>query len=150
MEIKIREFNYKVFCNILANGANLYKWKKRDTDKCIYCTKDTYTHDSEHLLFKCNHLGNIWTLIRNVLNKEISWKAVVFGINDSPSENMVISYICYIIYKKYLIDKDHDTATYLSAKGYIKKELQYILASYQYVQNSESMCQYLNAILHVF
>ena len=48
METKLKEFNYKLFSNILVNGVNLYKWKKWRSESCIYC--NDVKQDSQHML----------------------------------------------------------------------------------------------------
>ena len=147
VEVKITEFNYKLFSNILATGSNLYKWKKMDDDLCIYC--HTASHDSKHLLWECNHLQNIWFIIGNILRFNINWKQIVFGVNDRAPENCCISIISYIIYKKFLVDKDKMLNQQPSALNlYVKRELQYKHETYKHLSNTVLLTRFIDSIIY--
>ena len=127
-DVKIAEFNYKLFSNILATGRNLYKWGKIQYQSCIYC--DHGTHDGRHLLFECPSLHNLWNIISETLNVQINWKAIVIGVESLPGVNFCISLINYIIYKKYLVDKDKVNENEIChIRKYVKKELEFRLES---------------------
>mgnify|MGYP001554014539 CR=1 FL=1 len=132
IEIKISDFNYKLFSNILATMQNLHRWKKIDTENCIYCNHESM--NSRHLLFECPILENTWLIVSNVINCQIDWKTIVMGLNDMPAANSCISIICYIIYKKYLIDKDSNSDVRTPTQFYVKKELTYKLQLYREIE----------------
>ena len=102
-EMKISEFNYKLQHDILPTKYNLYKWKISQDETCIYCAY--HQQNAKHMLFECRSIGNVWHTISNVLNINIEWKTIVVGIEHSIF-NKIISLVSYMIYKKYLIDKD--------------------------------------------
>ena len=145
-EVKIAEFNYKIFNNILATGRNLYKWNKFHTDACIYCGLGP--HDSRHLLYECIHLDNTWFIVQDVLRQQIDWIEIVLGINKKAAENCCISLICYIIYKKFLVDKDRGVNDpHIPLKLYLKRELTYKLETYKEIENTNSITRYITDII---
>ena len=134
LEMKITEFNYKLFHNIIPTGANLLKWKKADTSKCIYCDHDP--HNIQHMIFDCPHISNIWTLLNNVLQKDISWTHIIIGCDGETHVNKIISLISFIIYKKYLLDKDKASPNYLKSDCFLLKELNFRLPVYRIINEN--------------
>ena len=107
--MKISEFNYKLQHGILPTKCNLFKQMKSKYTQCIYCKY--ITHDAKHLLFDCPSICNILHITGNVLDLEIRWEEIVIGTTKTVS-NKIISLFSYIIYKKYLIDKDNGNVQY--------------------------------------
>ena len=131
-EVKLSEFNYKLFTNILATGANLYKWNKMNRCDCIYC--GTTPYESKHLIMECPHTQDLWSMISNMINIQISWREIIIGMNNKPAENYLISFVCYIIYKKFLVDKEKPiNGHYINLKTYVKCELKYKLEVYEQI-----------------
>ena len=104
LEVKIAEFQYKVLQDIIPTGYNLFRWKKIDLQICIYCNSEV--HDCKHLLFECKHIKTIWDIFKAVTKHDISWKDIILGIDGDTCMNCVISLISYIIYKKYIKDRE--------------------------------------------
>ncbi len=104
LDMKILEFNFKVLNDILATKSNLFKWKISPNADCIYCGN---IEDISHLLFYCRQPRNIWTRVSAFFSFQITLKEIIFGVSNENEVNTVISYICYAIYKKYLIDKSN-------------------------------------------
>ena len=127
LEIKIADFNYKLLNNILPTGCNLHRWKKRESTSCIYCNEEL--HDSRHLLFECPHVSTLWQNISNVLVVNITWLTLALGIHENRNYNIVLSLLCYIIYKKYLLDKQNETHV-MQTTLFLKKEIQQRLNVY--------------------
>ena len=121
-EIKIKEFNYKFLMNIVATKDNLFRWKKSNNKFCIYCTGNL-VHNTKHLLWECSHVHGLWNIISAELNIDITWKNIVIGINNKVVENIIISIICYCIYKKFIRDNHINTRQYELLTEFLSREL---------------------------
>ena len=68
IEIKLKEFNFKLLHGILPCNRNLEKWKLKNNDVC------SLLRTIEHLLYDCTYVKPIWKLIEKYLgvNKAIS------------------------------------------------------------------------------
>ena len=106
-EVKIAEFNFKLLHDILPTTCNLYKWKKSECMSCIYCQKDL--HNEFHLFYECPYLENIWGILTDILGIDITWETIVLGSGEIGENNKVISLLSYVIYKKYLLDREKGT-----------------------------------------
>ena len=99
---KLEEFNYKVVHNILPCGKVLSKWLHNCSDKCKNCGKIETT---EHMLFYCKNIENVWKIISEVLKVNVKWKNVVCGLPSSENSknlrfiNVVITIVSYSIFK---------------------------------------------------
>ena len=129
LEMKIAEFNYKLINNFLPTGCNLFKWKKAPDESCIYCKSKC--HDVKHLLFLCPHLLNIWDIACDIINENITWQMIVLGKDDHQHVNIFISLLCYIIYKKFLIDRNDYHKISVPIFTFVKKEVAYRLKTYR-------------------
>ena len=118
---KVEEFNYKLYNNLLPTMDNLFKWGKTDSPNCIYCTN--VIQNSYHLLITCPHLNNIWNIIRHLFDRNINSQEIIIGIDNDMILNNILSQINFIIYKKYLIDKDNPND--IPILHFIKFELVY-------------------------
>ena len=127
LEMKIAEFNYKLLNDLLPTGYNLYRWKRKDSTSCIYC--DELMHDSYHLLFQCQDVSQFWLEVSDIINVDITWITLALGYNENKNYNTVLSLLCYVIYKKYLIDKQNETQI-LHIKTFMKKEIQQRMQEY--------------------
>ncbi len=124
---KISSFNYKIFNDLLPTGKNLKKWQKSDTPECIYCRDQN--HNLFHLLLECVHIENIWIYVKNILKINIDHSVVIFGTNDNDIANNTISLISYIIFKKYITDRNR-ASDVISVTKYIQLELAYYIPVY--------------------
>ena len=102
----------------------------------IYC--DCKEQDTRHLLYECPHLDNLWTEISNIIEYRITWKEIVLGIesNDYFNQNQMISLIAYIIYRKFIFDRNNENNRSTNMRAFIKSELKYRLSGY-----SDRICQ---------
>ena len=87
----------------------MHTWKKTQNVSCIYCNNEL--NDSKHLLLDCISLGNTWQLI-------------LLGLEDHQSINVIVSLVCFLIHKKYLVDKKNDNKTIMPIEP-LKGELRY-------------------------
>jgi len=104
-EVKIIEFNFKMINDILPTKLNLMRWRKVEDSNCIYC--NAKVHDIKHMLWDCYNINLLWQTIANIFNLQVEWKHIILGLENDMIFNSIISLICYIIYKKYLVDKDN-------------------------------------------
>ena len=119
--------------------------EKSNSPSCIYCTHAI--HDLKHMLWECKSLNDIWKLIQGIINVTIYWKTVPLGINNEPNMNSIISLICYIIYKKYLSDRDCDPNNIIPINRFIYNELGYRLNVYHNVCDVQCVTLLQNAML---
>ena len=73
----LSDFNYKLLNNLLCNNLYLSKWKQDITQFCDTCV--TEVENSEHLIFTCNNVKNIWYTLGISLKIDIKWKHIVVG-----------------------------------------------------------------------
>ena len=126
-EVKIAEFNFKLLHEILPTAYNLHKWKKIEQMSCIYCQSEL--HNGIHLFYECPYLGNIWDILSDILGTDITWETIVLGSGDIGENNKVVSLLSYVIYKKYLLDREKDKIS-TSLIQFIKKEITFRLEDY--------------------
>ncbi len=115
--------------NLLPTGENLLKWKKIDDAICVYCEQDI--HDLKHMLWDCASLHDTWKVISEVTDYVLDFKMIILGVNKLPHVNRIISLLCYLIFKKYLIDKDRNNHNFTPVNIYIKYELIFRLKIYE-------------------
>jgi len=97
---KLAETSFKILNNILPCNKHLFKWGKNATPLCSFCNEEECI---SHLLFECTNSQNIWNLVSNILNIDITHNMVIFGLDLELPLNYVFSVIIYYIYKEYLV-----------------------------------------------
>ena len=117
---KLKEFNFKVIHRILSCGINLKKWKLQDHDKCIECGNQ---NSILHLLYECPNSGILWRLVEECFGYSVSPYKIIFGDSEETYINFIISLICYLLYKYWLLRKNEHIT--LSLKYFIVNELEY-------------------------
>ena len=75
----------------------------------------------------------------------ITWKAIILGLDKKYAENNCISMICYIIYKKYLMEKDE--INHQAVRPFLKKELRYKLEIFQGLISYDAICTCLGNVI---
>jgi len=119
-EVKLKEFNYKVLYGILACNKNLKKWKIKDSDMCDVCDQ---IQSIEHLLFECNYVKPLWTIINNIFSVNVQF-AQILGLDNSFKFNAIVTLVCFLIYKEWLLQSlDGKARTNVIAVMYFKHEL---------------------------
>ena len=134
-EVKLADFNFKLLNGLLPTGSNLFKWKKRETAQCIYCSYAV--HDECHMLHDCKEVLIVWNQLSKILKIQIDFQIIVTGIPAEIDQNKIITLICFLIYKKYIRDiNDNDS---LTLKAYLKKELQICLEIYSGLRKGSAL-----------
>ena len=64
---KYRSFQYRLLQRSIITNKQLFKWKKRNTDKCTFCDcfEETYTH----LFATCPVIQGFWENVSNLLRE---------------------------------------------------------------------------------
>ena len=96
---KLSELNFKVLHLILPCDLNLRRWGQKNDDICVICG---VTHDIVHMLFFCEKARQIWNLIGQTFNVQVSLKHVV--LTDSYNDmSFLFSLISFLSYKEWLL-----------------------------------------------
>jgi hypothetical protein len=85
-EAKLQDVQFKLLHNIYPTNSNLFKWKIRDSDKCLKCNvKD----DLRHCLFECQRakdsFDNLVQYLKenNITLTAFSYEEILFGTNST-------------------------------------------------------------------
>ena len=141
-DLKLKEFNFQVIHRILSCEINLKKWKLQDHDKCIECGNQ---HSILHLLYECPNSGILWRLVEECFGYSVSTYKIIFGDSEETYINFIISLICYLLYKYWLLRKNEHIT--LSLKYFIVNELEYRNQVYR-ILNWEEIQVNLNKLKH--
>jgi hypothetical protein len=105
---KLVEFGYKMIHGLLVSRVILYKWKRTDSEMCIYCNEK---EDVKHMYFDCRQIQKIWNNVGNILKVDVKWKHVVFGFTQDITihrvRNLLFKVILYAIFKLWLSNLDN-------------------------------------------
>ena len=130
-EKKLKEFNFKMLYGILPCGANLKKWKIRQTSLCDVCKEEqTITH----LLFECQYVVGLWKCVSEALEMDIVKDNIICGCFDGDfrSNNIIITIICFLIYKDWLLNSiENRKRTTVFNMELLKSELQLRMKIYE-------------------
>ena len=98
----MKEFNFKMLHGILSCGANLHKWKIRNSSVCDVCDQD---QTIIHLLFECKHVERLWTSVGEALGMNNTQDSIMCGCMDGNfyGNNIIITLVCFLIYKDWLV-----------------------------------------------
>ena len=131
LEMKLREFQYKVLKQILYTNYKLYKIKLVDSDKCDFCG-DIGT--IIHMLCNCDAVKPLWSSLRIWLNKSnipiqnLSNKDIICGIpTQSRLVNHLILIMKYFIYRNNINKQECKFDQFLNSVRYYK-EIEYYIA----------------------
>ena len=98
IEMKLKEFNFKLLHGILPCNNNLKNWKIKENGMCDVCN-DIQT--IPHLLFECHYVKPIWECVNNICNITMSFPIIV-GL-ASCNYDYVVSDVSFLIYKEWLL-----------------------------------------------
>ena len=136
----ISEFNYKLLNNLLCNNLFLSKWKQDITKFCSTCK--TEVENSEHLIFTCNNVKNIWYTLGISLKIDIQWKHIVIGFFHEnnikvKTLNNLISFTAMKIYKFKMVCRLEKTVeTSVNIHMNLKKKLIFWLNVLRYSKSN--------------
>ena len=130
-ETKIKEFNYKVFQNILACNNLVSKWDQSKSSNCEVCgLKD----DIHHLIYKCDLAQSVWNAVATHLHIYISDKDIILGVPD-PILNYLFSFVAFTIYKYWLISsKKNQVRTLIGLMSLLKADLSLKASVYRHLK----------------
>ena len=98
-EIKLKEFNFKVFHGILPCIYNLAKWKIRSQPQCDVCNE---SHTIMHLLYDCHYAKCMWAIVNATFGLNITYEQVL-GLDLLFDKNDIATLVCFLIYKEWLV-----------------------------------------------
>ena len=64
-EVKLQEFQFKVYNHTIVTKSFLLKINKVDAARCSFCNQESET--IKHVLFLCNKVKEIWIALQNWL-----------------------------------------------------------------------------------
>ena len=101
----LQSFQFKIVNRVLNCNYNLYKWKIKSSNKCIYCSEiDTV----QHHLYECPQCKIIWNQLKKWMTKNLdfSWKfsicEIIFGIVGPSDDNIKTANFLILITKYYI------------------------------------------------
>ena len=134
---KIKEFLFKTIHNISVCGEILFRWKIIHSKKCIYC--DYENHTFKHMILECIHCTDVWNFMNDNYDLNLDYRTLILGIDNNLRLNNLISVIMYLIYKKYLNDKDNGSD--VSLIHFIKTDVEF--KSIIYILNDRTSEEYI-------
>ena len=140
---KLSEFNFKVLHLILPCGLNLRRWGQKNYDICEICG---VTHDIVHMLFYCEKARQIWNLIGQIFNVQMSLKHVVLTDSDNDM-SFLFSLVSFLIYKEWLLFSVNETWRTHNIIAFLIWELKLKLKIYRKIgDNWQNICHYIEQI----
>ena len=99
VEIKLKEFNFKLLHGCLPCHRNLMKWNIKDNDHCDVCGE---SQTLEHLLYECCYVPPLWHTVEVVFNTDITYRRIL-GIAEDFDYDRRATILCFLIYKEWLL-----------------------------------------------
>ena len=146
-EMKLSEFNYKIISGILATNYMLHKWRHSEHEHCIYCTEPKHT--SIHLVYDCTHAQSIWRKVGNQFSHQLNLKNIITGNELTKTENHVITIICYVIYKKFIVEREKQIHEHAEIVPYVLTELKSIRERYSHISSKHTLVATLSVVIDV-
>lgn len=121
-EVKLKDFQYKILNRILVINRFLYKIKRKESDKCSYCNKES--ESITHLLFSCEIVNEFWNKLKLwLLDKaniilQLDLKTIMFSACSQALIHFIIVVAKYYIYKNKFVIK---TLSIEGFERYLKK-----------------------------
>ena len=101
IDIKLREFNFKIMHGILSCNSNLKKWKLKENDVCDICDSK---HSIEQLLFECRRATKLWHIVEDAYQITVCFTNIVCGLKDYDLVfNHVVTLLAFLLYKEWLL-----------------------------------------------
>ena len=105
IDVKHREFQWKILHRILYGNYMLKKIKKVDSSLCTFCA--TADETLEHLFFRCNFIKTFWNVIENTLTslnlieRPFTELEVLIGYFPEGENRIIINFII-LMGKRYI------------------------------------------------
>ena len=108
---KLAEFSYKMIHGLLVSRIILSKWKRINTELCHNCNE---REDVKHIYYNCKIVQEIWSKLGKVMNIDIQWKHIIFGLTQDITvhrvRNLILKIFLYAIFKLWLRSLEHVTS----------------------------------------
>ena len=103
---KLSEFNFKVLHNILPCGKTVCKWDTPTSMLCLACHEPEST---QHMLYDCFRVNEMWKKLSIQIKTTIKWKHIVLGYDSASTKiyalNIITSIIAFSIFREWVISK---------------------------------------------
>ena len=102
------------------------KWNKNISKYCSYCHE---VESTEHLLYSCSRIKNIWVLFSNILLVDVRWKHIILGFSQNCEttqfRNIVLSIIvrCIFVERVKCYNNTNDDYREINLISCVKKAL---------------------------
>ena len=122
-DTKVREFQYKLFNNIVFTNEKLFRFKMIDSPLCVFC--QTEVESPGHLFFYCDitkSFGQLlcsWISEQKVISTALTLENVIFGVFNVVEDFHILNHI--IILAKYYIYNCKLNIIHPSLKVFIAK-----------------------------
>ena len=97
--MKLREFNFKLFHEILPCNVNLRRWGIKISNECDVCGMP---QTIEHLLFSCDYVRPLWRVVQSVFDIIISFESIL-GVDNTCDYDNIVTLVSFLIYKEWLV-----------------------------------------------
>ena len=132
---KYRDFQYRLLLDKIVVNADLYKWKKRESDLCTFC--NAHSEAIIHLLYDCVKVKSLINCVYFELGKssteqlcELNTVNFIFSQIHNKTDH-VLNFICTFlkqyIYKCRCLGKSISSVNFLSELEYFH-EVEYTIA----------------------
>ena len=95
------------------------------------------------------YLHDLWKRVGFALNIPISLRTICLGDDTNSMTAKIISLVCYIIFKKYLRDKDNAKKMMITIITFVKNELKVRLELYLKISIPEEAKVKLQRIIEI-
>lgn len=122
VDTKTKEFQYRFLHDLLANRYWLYKWKIKDTPKCLYCK--TEDENITHMFWLCKDIKPFWERFSELCKQHLqpvamNMNTVCFGV-----DNLIICSLIFaakmFIYGKKLAEQEINFTGFKQYVHYLK------------------------------
>ena len=126
-KIKLKEFDFKLFHEILPCTVNHRKWGIKISDQCDVCGMP---RTIEHLLFICCYVKPLRRVVQSVSDIIISFESILQVDDNSDCDNIITS-VSFLIWKQWIIlSLENKSRSNVTTLKYFKDELSTCLRIY--------------------
>ena len=111
------QFNFRFMYNILITPDNLFKWRKKDTNRCSLCAE---IGTISHMFYYCITLCPFWKYIENVIRKfsydnsfTLKPQMMIYGFDYTKNNlvDLIIHYALLSIYRCSMLFVQNEVST---------------------------------------